>query len=93
MGIGVFAKRPNCQQFCAFLGRTIARTAKPKYIICDRDRIFDCDAFRRWVKRKGIKPPRYGAVGKHGSVAVVERFILTMKNEFTRRIIVPLCRQ
>ena len=24
------------------------------------------------MKRKGIKPPRYGAVGKHGSIAVVE---------------------
>jgi len=92
MGIGVFTKRPNCQQFCSFLGRTIARTAKPKYLICDRDKIFDCSAFRRWVKRKGIKPPRYGAVGKHGSGAVVERFILTMKNEFTRRITVPLRR-
>jgi hypothetical protein len=35
MGIGVFAKRPNCREFCAFMGRTIARTAKPKYIIGD----------------------------------------------------------
>ena len=33
----------------------------------------------QWVKRKGIRPPRYGAVGRHGSIAVVERFILTMK--------------
>jgi hypothetical protein len=68
MGIGVFAKRPNCREFCTFPGRTIGRTAKPKYIICDRDKIFDCDAFRRWVKRKGIKPPRYGKVGEHGSM-------------------------
>ena len=30
------------------------------------------------VLAKGIKP-RYGAVGKHGSIAVVERFILTFK--------------
>jgi len=93
MGIGVFAKRPNCQQFGAFLGRTIARNAEPKYVICDRDRIFDCSAFRRWVKRKGIKPPRYGAVGKHGSVAVVERLILTLKTELIRRILVPMRRE
>ncbi len=89
MGIGVFAKRPNRQQFCAFLGRTIARTAKPKYIICDRDCIFDCHAFRSWVKRKGIQPPRYGAAGKHGSIAVVERFILSMKTELTRSNLGP----
>ncbi len=30
-----------------------------------------------------------GAVGKHGSIAVVERFIRTMKDEATRRIVVP----
>jgi hypothetical protein len=84
MGIAVFAKRPTCRQFCAFMGRTVARTSKPKYIICDRDKIFDCNAFRRWVKRKGIKPPRYGKVGEHGSIAVVERLILSMKTECIR---------
>jgi hypothetical protein len=93
MGIGVFAKRPNCREFCTFLGRTIGRTAKPKYILCDRDSIFDCHAFRSWVKRKGIKPPRYGAAGKHGSIAVVERFILSMKTELTGRILVPTRRE
>jgi hypothetical protein len=92
MGIGVFAKRPNCRDFCAFMGRTIGRTARPKYIICDRDPIFDCDAFRAWVERKGIKPPRYGKVGCHGSIAVVERVILTIKTELIQHILVPLRR-
>ncbi len=34
--------------------------------------------------------PRFGAIGEHGSIAVVERFILSLKNECTRRILVPL---
>ena len=89
MGIGVFAKRPSCREFCTFLGHTISRTAKPKYLICDRDPIFDCVAFRRWAKRKAIKPPRYGAVGRHGSIAVVERLILSLKTEWIRHIQVP----
>jgi hypothetical protein len=93
MGIGVFAKRPTCGNFYVFMGRTIACTARPKYIICDRDKIFDCDAFRRWVKRKGIKPPRYGKVGAHGSIAVVERFLLSLKTELTRHIVVPMRRE
>jgi hypothetical protein len=42
------------------------------------------------VKRKGIRPPRYGAAGQHGSIAVVERLILTIKNECTRKIVVPM---
>jgi transposase InsO family protein len=53
--------------------------AIPKYIVCDRGSQFDCDAFRKWCKRKGIKRPRYGAIGQHGSIAVVERLILTIK--------------
>ena len=90
VNIGVFQKKPDCRGICVFLGQTIRRSsATPRYIICDRDSIFDCAAFRRYVKRKHIKPPRYGAVGKHGSIAVVERFILTMKNECTRRLLVP----
>ncbi len=94
INIGVFAKRTDCRAVCAFFGQTVRGTKTvPKYIVCDRDSIFDCDAFRRWVKRQGIRPPRYGAVGKHGSIAVVERFILTMKNECTRRILVPQRRE
>ena len=33
------------------------------------------------------------AVGKHGSIAVVERLILTIKNEGTRRILIPQRRE
>ena len=34
-----------------------------------------------------------GAVGKHGSIAIVERFIRSMKHECTRRLVVPLRRE
>ncbi len=90
INIGVFANKPNCRVLCAFLGRTVRCTDTPKYIVCDRDGIFDCGAFRRWVERNGIEPPRYGAVGQHGSIAVVERLIRTLKDECTRRITVPV---
>ncbi|MCP3994054.1 MAG: transposase, partial [bacterium] len=36
----------------------------------------------------GIQP-RFGAVGQHGSITIVERFIRSMKSECTRRILVP----
>jgi len=78
----------------AFLGRTIAKAKKaPRYIICDRGKQFDCNAFRKWCKRKGIKPPRYGAIGKHGSIAVVERVILTIKCLLSRLPLVPYRRE
>ena len=80
MGVTAFTNQPTCEAVCSFLGRTIARAKKaPRYIVCDRGGQFDSDGFRKWCKREGIKPPRYGAIGKHGSIAVVERVILTIK--------------
>ena len=94
INVGVFANRPDCRAVCVFLGWTVRRAnTAPKYIICDRDSIFDCAAFRRWVKRQGVQPPRYGAVGKHGSIAVVERLIRSLKDECTRRILLPQRRE
>ncbi len=80
MGFTVFTKQPNSAAVRAFLGRAIAKAGTaPKYLVCDRGSQFDCQGFRDWCKRSGIKPPRYGAIGGHGSIAVVERFILTLK--------------
>lgn len=44
---------------------------------------------RRWCRRRSIGV-RYGAVGRHGSIAIVERFIRTLKESCTRRLLVPL---
>ena len=49
------------------------------------------------LQRPGVRPakgvkPQFGAVGKHGSIAVVEHFIRTLKDECTRRVVVPLRR-
>ena len=46
------------------------------------------DRLRRWCRRRGIRQ-RFGAVGKYGSIAVVERLIRTIKNECTRRLLIP----
>ena len=89
-GATAFDGQPASEQLHAFLGRAIAKAKKtPKYIVCDRGKQFDCDGFRGWCKRKGIKPPRYGAIGRHGSIAVVERQILTMKCLLSRLLLVP----
>jgi len=94
MGVTVFNKQPTSEQVRAFLGREIHNAdATPKYIICDKDPQFWCEGFRRWCKRRGIEPPPYGAVGKHGSISVVERFIKTLKDETTRIILVPFRRE
>ena len=90
MGVATFEKEPTSLDVRAFLGRAIAKAKKkPRYIVCDRGSQFDCKAFRKWCKRKGIKKPRYGAVGQHGSIAVVERFILTLKTILGCLLLIP----
>lgn len=94
MGVAVFQQVPSSQDVRAFLGRTMQTVrATPKYVICDRGMEFDNAGFRAWCRNKNIRP-RYGAVGQHGSIAVVERFILTLKTYLLGRLaIVPLRRQ
>jgi transposase InsO family protein len=94
MGVAVFRNAPTSEAVCAFLGRAIHSAGRaPRYIVCDKGPQFWCPGFKHWCKRHKIKPPRFGAVGKHGSIAVVERFILTMKTLCTRVILVPVRRE
>ena len=89
MGFSVFPKRPTSLVVRSFLERAVTRAgATPKYLVCDKDSIFWCERFKRWCRRRQIRP-RYGAVGQHGSIALIERFIRTMKDEGTRRVLVP----
>lgn len=87
--LGNFAQQPTSRAIQKLLERTIREVgAKPRTIISDRGSQFDCKHFQSWCKRRKIRI-RYGAVGKHGSIAVVERFIRTLK-EYCRALpIVP----
>jgi transposase InsO family protein len=80
MGLFVFPQPPASLVLRRVLGRMITRAgAMPKHLICDKDCIFWCDGFKCWCRRRRIRP-RYGAVGQHGSIVLVERFIRTMKD-------------
>ena len=94
MGVAVYKSQPTSEAIRAFLGRTIAKSKKtPRHIVCDRGKQFDCDGFRKWCRKKGIKRPRYGAIGRSGSIAVVERVILTTKTIISRLLLVPYRRE
>jgi Integrase core domain len=40
--------------------------------------------------RVGLPLPRFGALGRKGSIAVIERFFRTLKTEGLRRILIPM---
>lgn len=89
VGFALFKDQPTSAQVCAFLDRAIkGARATPKYIISDKGKQFFCEAFKSWCRSHTIQP-RFGTVGEHGSIAIIERFIRSMKSECTRKIIVP----
>ena len=90
VGFAVFSGSPSSKQIQAFLARVIrASGLTPRYVVADKGKQFWCRSFKRWCKRRGIRP-RYGAVGEPASIAIVERFIRSMKQECTRCLLVPL---
>jgi transposase InsO family protein len=93
LGSAVFKKQPTSVQVRQFLGRVIATIGTaPKYLVTDSGVQFTCAAFKPWCRRHGIRH-RKGAVGRPGSIAVVERFIRTFKDGCTRLLpVVPLTR-
>jgi len=93
MGIMLFGREPSSQAICAFLGRAMhAANARPRHLITDRGPQFDCHQYKAWCCRKGIKP-RFGALGQHGSIAVTERLILTLKQNLAWLPLIPLQRR
>ena len=91
VGRAVFKQQPPAAEVLHVLdaGRRTAGRA-PRYIITDRGPQFG-EEYETWCRRRGVRP-RFGAVGQHGSIAVIERLILTLKGEGLRRIVVPLRR-
>jgi putative transposase len=88
MGFDVFRQQPDSAAVQGFLGHTLRRaSAVPQYLITDQGNQFTGTAFRGWCRPRGIRQ-RFGAIGKYGSIAVVERFIRTLKAECTRRLLV-----
>ena len=57
----------------------------PKHIITDQEGVFISDVFAELLRRWNVKQ-RFGAVGQHGSIAVTERVIRTLKYEWLRRV-------
>ena len=93
MGITLFCREPTSQAMRAFLGRTIHATGiTPRHLVTDQGPQFTCKKFEPWCQRKGIRP-RFGAIGEHGSIAVIERLILTLKQGIAWLTLVPLRRR
>jgi transposase InsO family protein len=89
VGFAVFSQLPSSDQIQSFLDRAIRNNEQaPQCVVTDKGVQFWCRSFKRWCKRRAIRP-RYGAIGEPASIAIVERFIRSMKYECMRCLLVP----
>jgi putative transposase len=94
LAASVYCSEPSSAEICALLERAEAKAgALPGHIISDKGAQFfgrdEETQYQLWCKERGVKT-RFGAVGKKGSIAVIERFMLSLKQEALRRVIVPM---
>jgi putative transposase len=91
MDCAVFKQEPTAVALRAFLGRAIhAAGTAPRYLISDQgSQFWPTAGYTHWCRRKGIRP-RFGAVGEHGSIALIERLIRTLKDGLSHGMLIPL---
>ena len=67
------------------LEMAIEKHGKPKHLVSDQAGVFTGEAFAELIGKYEIKH-RFGAIGKHGSIAVTERINKTLKYEWLNKV-------
>jgi putative transposase len=61
------------------------KNGAPRWLITDKDPVLRGDVVQRLLTQHGILR-RYGAVGRKGSIALIERTWLSLKTEYVRHL-------
>jgi len=85
----VFSKEASAAEIARLVSRTARRHGRPAHFVSDQARCFKGQVFRRKLRRLGVKQ-RFGAVGKKGSIALIERLWRTLKDALGLRVLRPL---
>jgi Integrase core domain len=84
----VFSKEASAIEIARFVSRTAKRHGRPAHFVSDRARCFTGQIFRRKLLWLGVKQ-RFGAVGKKGSIALIERLWRMLKDALGLRLLRP----
>jgi putative transposase len=89
LGLASFKRRPSAEEICIVLDEAARRAGRvPKYTVSDQGSEFG-EEYLEWCEDHDVRA-RFGAIGRHGSIAVEERFIRTLKEEGLAHEFVPL---
>ena len=89
LSMRLFVKELSADEMARFVSRTARRFGKPAHFVSDKGNCFRGGAFRRVLRRLGARP-RFGAIGRKGSIALIERLWRTLKDTLGLRLLCPL---
>ncbi|MDJ0974707.1 MAG: DDE-type integrase/transposase/recombinase [Planctomycetota bacterium] len=85
LAIAFIRGEPNSRFAAHLLQQAIGRHGAPTWLVSDRDRAFRSKRVNTMLGRYGIRR-RYGAVGRKGSIAIIERMWRSLKQEYVRQL-------
>lgn len=87
----VFRSEPSAADIGCLFSTAARRFGAPRHTVSDRGSQFTAETFQNCLTRHGVRH-RYGAIGRTGSIAVIERFFRTLKGLGGFRTRPPLLR-
>jgi putative transposase len=84
----IFYFKPTARQMARLFRSAVRRFGKPRYFVSDHGTEFTGKPFRRYLGAIGVKH-RFGAVGRTGSIAIIERIWRTLKDGLRARYSAP----
>jgi transposase InsO family protein len=88
----VFLQEPTGRDVSRLLIRAVRRFGAPRHCVSDQGAQFKSERFQTTLARLNISH-RYGAIGRTGSIAIIERFFRTAKGLGGFRLCPPLLRR
>jgi putative transposase len=85
----VFTTDPDGEQMAKLVEIAAAKHGPPSHFVNDHGPQFTSTKFKAKLATLGVKQ-RFGAVGKSGSIAIIERFWRTVKDNFKLKLRPPL---
>ena len=87
----LFRKEPSARQMSRLVQRAARRFGPPRHFVSNKGKQFTAKRFRKTLRRLGTRQ-RFGAIGRHGSIAIIERLWRTLKDALNLRTFKPLNR-
>ena len=87
----IFLTEPGGSELAKLFTKAARRFGAPRHSVSDQGAQFTSQEFRNGLERLGVRH-RYGALGRSGSIALIERFFRTLKAVADTRGRPPLLR-